>query len=293
MTEKNQKTKATENVSSKDQAPMTAIVAPPEIDKDEDLIQQAVKLINDTFYETEKSNVKWIEVGEFILDKFFHNDPQLAFSKRGDKGESFRKLSDSDKIQVSHVTINQAVRAAYQEREFAQRNYENRDKLTYTHKVILSRISDYQEKIKLANDCVEEELTTRNLQEKVALLIKENAKKNEPSPSFVARKFFVGLKKPISGLKIPDKLLEPQQIETLTTKTKEKLSGQVKSIIEQLKDLTEKYLALDNRIEQAKKVTSKGGEKKSTAENRQSTESTAPPVSGKEDSSTPKQAVNN
>ena len=114
-----------------------------------------------------------IEVGQYVLKTFFDDDPKVARSRGRKKGASFRLLTDrcdTGALPVSKSWLHSAVGLAIQDRELVGHGGAYQQ-LTPTHRVRLLPVKSPDEVDRLAQEVLEEELTTRQLQERVAEVV--------------------------------------------------------------------------------------------------------------------------
>ena len=135
-----------------------------EVAVDEKFIDQAVKDINEIANKTLYSGM--MEIGQYVLEKFYDNDIEKASSKNPHKPDSYKKLCEREDLVLSLASLSMAVRVAGQEK-FLEYEKVDTKKLTYTHKSELIKIDKNESKIKLAKKCIDENWSTRELAEEV------------------------------------------------------------------------------------------------------------------------------
>ncbi len=122
------------------------------------LLDEAVAFINQQANAPAKS---LIEIGKYLLDKFFENDPKKVDDRAPRKGISLRKLAEHEDISMNHQTLSNAVKLAAQEHLFEAPKYQS---LTESHKLLLFRLGKKdKEKIKFADKVVKDNLSVRKL----------------------------------------------------------------------------------------------------------------------------------
>jgi len=92
-------------------------VKPEIMTADKKLVDETVEWIRDTVLEGVRKTT--VEVGEYILEKFFNNDIELARSRNPLKNASFRALAErcgTPKFPVSKTWLNNAVGVAIMNR---------------------------------------------------------------------------------------------------------------------------------------------------------------------------------
>ncbi|MFZ2631954.1 MAG: hypothetical protein WA081_17070 [Desulfosalsimonadaceae bacterium] len=87
----------------------------PDIVMDDAKIDEAVTFINQRVVAHVYQGA--LEIGEYVLERFFNNNIQLAGSRSAYKQVSYRKLCDHPEMTVPRTTLMEMVRAA------AQRNF--------------------------------------------------------------------------------------------------------------------------------------------------------------------------
>ena len=80
---------------------------------EEKILDDAVKFINGRLNKAARS---LIEIGQFLLDKFFEGDPDKARNRAPRKGVSLRKLAERDDLDMSYASLSNAVNLAVQEK---------------------------------------------------------------------------------------------------------------------------------------------------------------------------------
>ena len=100
----------------------------------ETLVSDAVKFINEKANETLYKGS--IEIGSYVLEKFFYGDIDPATSRNPKKITSFRALCRNKDLAVRPEALGMMVRVAAQERLFAQKNLPV-EQLSYSHKAEL------------------------------------------------------------------------------------------------------------------------------------------------------------
>ena len=152
-----------ENTDSKNET----IVEVVQVDKNK--ISEAVKRINELTEETIFEG--HIKIGTYLLDTFFDNDIKLASSKNPKKQASFNRLCEREDLLVHPNRLAIMVRVASQEK-FLDEKSVTMSSLTYTHKASLVKLDNGQKKINLINKCIDNEWTTRELDEEISKILK-------------------------------------------------------------------------------------------------------------------------
>ena len=131
---------------------------------DDDLIDQAVQHINEIANKSVYSG--FMEIGQYVLEKFFDNDIKKATSRNPRKPASYQKLCQRQDLVIDVPRLSIAVRVAAQEKYFEEKKIDTAQ-LTYTHKAELVKLANDKEKIKLAKDCIKNNWFTRQLEDEV------------------------------------------------------------------------------------------------------------------------------
>ena len=121
------------------------------------VITEAVYFINDKA----NSMVKPLfEIGQYLLQHFYKNDPAQFRSKDPTKDQSLQALVDHPDLQMSHTSLYNAIELAIRGTSLQEKKYAA---LTDSHKILLCKIDDDEEKLKYADHAVKEKLSVRGL----------------------------------------------------------------------------------------------------------------------------------
>lgn len=135
------------------------------------LTPEETALINDTvsFINTTIS-VKALEaallIGDHILKTFFNDDIDVALSQSPFKPVSFSSLCEHPDLRVSRSKLISMVKVSAQERFFKSMDI-NIARLTYTHRLKLVRLPNDEIKINLTRECINQNLTVKQLDYRV------------------------------------------------------------------------------------------------------------------------------
>jgi hypothetical protein len=154
-------------------------VVPP---VDRELVEQAVRYINDVAARTiEKGFQGTLEIGRYVLEKFYDNDPVRVRFRGPQKETSFRELENHPELQLSRSSLHNAVGLAIQEHHLLEAGKGQVPGLvSATHRVALLGIrpSDDKDKkavletsrlkLKLMQEVAERGLSVRQLQDRIA-----------------------------------------------------------------------------------------------------------------------------
>lgn len=238
------------------------------------LIDEAVKFINEKKEALREAIAKptyqtFIEIGNYILEKFFDNNIEVAVSKDQSKNTTFRALCDHQDIGFHFSTLNKMVHAAVQEKYFITQkeklSKDTLDKLTYTHRVSLIRLPNEENKIALVNKIVKEGMTTRNLEE---LVTKERNKligsDRESTP-----RIFRHITELIEFIDYPDlsEAISESNLKKLKIEKLQQLRQETNILLNRLQEAERTYENLLNtidRVESSKGQTKPRGRKPKT-----------------------------
>jgi hypothetical protein len=129
--------------------------------EDKELVEEAVAFINEKANETVYKGS--VEIGNYLLEKFFDGDVAKASSKSRGKLVNYRALCQHPDLAASPGTLSVMVRVAAQEKLFEAKKLPV-EKLSYSHKAELLKISDDKLKIKLFKRAVKHSFSVRGLQ---------------------------------------------------------------------------------------------------------------------------------
>jgi hypothetical protein len=198
-----------------------------------DLVNEAVEFINESANKTVYTG--YLEIGNYVLEKFFDNDIEKASSRNPRKPESFKALCKREDLALKLTTLTMTVRVAAQEKYFIE-NKVKTDSLTFTHKAELIKLPNDKTKISLVNKCIKNKLSTRKLSTEVAKKLELLPRKSDlPTSQFLKLRF-----------KSLDGLFEKEANRDLPNLTK--LKGMRKSTIEELKASCEIMLEKLKRV---------------------------------------------
>ena len=121
-----------------------------------------------------------LEVGRYLLDRFYDGNPALV-RDRGKKQPGFRDLVGRGDLAVGHVWLWRAVRVSIQLPFLPD---EAATRLSLTHHAALLPIRMRRTKYELAEQAIEEQMTTRELKDAVAeaLWLERPVNKRGPKP---------------------------------------------------------------------------------------------------------------
>ncbi len=231
-------------MTKKTSADSTGVVALKGELVDKKLVEEAVEWIKQTAVEPAKKAM--VEVGEYILKKFFQDDVELAKSKNPFKNASFRALADrcgTPHFPLSKTWLNNAVGVAMMSRQLPQPTAAFKQLPSSAQERLLS-LKDPDRVEKVAKKAIESgftivELRTAVRQER-AKMPKDESRGRPPTPVITKaldrslKQFtFEGGKRSFTRADL-DALGEDQKRDAL--KSAEKLAEKLKALIDKLKN---------------------------------------------------------
>ena len=154
-------------------------------------INEAVFKINEIFEKTIQKGM--LEIGQYILKTFFDDNIELVTSQNPNKEVSFKKLTERTDLEVSQTGLLQAVKVAAQEKKLlAEENYK---KLNYSQKVALLPLKEDDKKKDFIQKIEDEQLSVRQLKEKVRQLKIKSTKKPQLNYKIESQRFSNSVKK--------------------------------------------------------------------------------------------------
>ena len=129
------------------------------INQNREAYNEAVRFIN---ARVESSKRSLLEIGEYLLERFFEGDIEAVKSKKPGKTLSLRELAKRDDINMSLTDLSRAVNLAAQEREIG--TVPTSEQLSLSHKEILLRVQNLETKKEYMEIAVKEKLSVRQLE---------------------------------------------------------------------------------------------------------------------------------
>ena len=225
---------------------------------DQKLIDESVTFINDTIVKTIYKGS--LEIGKYLLEKFFDNDIKLASSRNPRKSDSFQQLCKRPDLKVDPTTLSRMVRVASQE-EYLIQNKVATDDLFYSHKLGLIKLPNDQKKLDLIKRCIKEKLSTRTLAKIIAETRKEIPSTIERSPL----KLLSNIDSSIEKANVPTLLLQPDKLAKMKSKTRTKTKESAESLLEKMAVLEKEcrtLISTINKFEEKKLKEQEAKEKK-------------------------------
>lgn len=187
---------------------------------DSQLFDDAVKFINEKANETLYKGS--IEIGEYILEKFFENKPELASSKNPKKLQSFNKLCEREDLVVHPNRLSLMVRVASQEKFFITEDIDTKE-LSYTHKASLVKLDNNSKKINMVKKCIEKEWSTKALDNAIKKHMEGLPSTHKPSLIRTTKKYLNKIDGVLNAVKDTGFDFDPDNISKMTPEKRKDL----------------------------------------------------------------------
>ncbi|RJP87717.1 MAG: hypothetical protein C4518_11805 [Desulfobacteraceae bacterium] len=177
-----------------------------------------------------------LEIGEYVLVRFFNNNIRLAGSMNGHKSVSYSKLCNHPELCVSRSTLTNMVKT------FAQEGFLNdggisSHEMKYSHKIALTRMENNEEKLALARECIEENISVEELKQRVRE-IRAQSISQTVSPVMAAEKHLMRVQRWIRGVSTPDGLTDRNVIAGADHAERQKMLDMAGGILEDMSVIT-------------------------------------------------------
>lgn len=187
---------------------------------DNQLLDDAVKFINEKANETLYKGS--IEIGEYILEKFFEGKSKLASSKNPKKQQSFNKLCTREDLVVHPNRLALMVRVASQEKFFTKEEIDTKE-LSYTHKASLVKLDNNSKKINLVKKCIEKEWSTKSLDDAIKKQMEKLSSTQRPSLIRTTKKYMNKIDGVLNAVKDTGFDFDPDNISKMTPEKRKDL----------------------------------------------------------------------
>lgn len=151
-----------------------------------ELVDEAVSFINSKKAEYDQPVLDAaIDIGDWVLDKFYDGNFVEATSHDPNKRRSYRALKEREDLEVDAPTLSRMVRVAWQKRFFTEKGEEALlEPLRFSHMVELIRLPFKEVMIETARECNQDKLLSSRQLKK---LVTEKLKgiKGTPEKDFV------------------------------------------------------------------------------------------------------------
>jgi hypothetical protein len=155
-----------------------------------------------------------IAIGEHLLTRYFNNDIELATSKNRYKKVSYKMLCDRPDLALTRPELSTMVRVAIQERFFQSIGLST-GTLNYTHKKYLTRLPDNETKTTLAAECIENDLSSRQLYQRISEIKKETGSAETDTTENLFNDHVRRISRSISQTALPDIFGNPEPSQAL------------------------------------------------------------------------------
>ena len=188
-----------------------------------------------------------LEIGNYVLEKFFAGDIARARDKNPKKKASYSALCRDERLIVSVKTLSVMVRVVAQEQFFNLSGLDTSG-LCYTHKAELIKLPDEQAKLDLAKEAIESPLSTRQLSEKVNEVCKELSSRNFE----IARAILKNIENPrriFEDSEIAPFVDDLKSLRKLSLEERRAISVEAKEMSKKTKEWMQKYDKLVRRLD--------------------------------------------
>jgi hypothetical protein len=232
-------------------------VVPP---VDRELVEEAVKYINDVAASTvEKGFHGTLEIGRYVLEKFYDNDPVRVRFRGPQKETSFRELENHPKLQMSKSSLHNAVGLAIQEHHLLEAGKgQVPGSVSATHRVALLSIrpSDDRDrkavmetarlKLKLMEEVAEKELSVRQLQDRIAEMVGKFIEAGSPEAEHKGEKPGPRIPKLIETiLAVPfEKIVKKKRLSNMSAADRKRYRNAIEKAVDRLTKMIEQIDAI-------------------------------------------------
>jgi hypothetical protein len=218
---------------------MTMTETLPQDDMDDATINEIVAFINERIVAHVYHG--FLEVGKTILEKFFNNDISLAGLRNPHKPVSYRKLCNHPDLPVSRASLMNMVKTGAQS-GFLTAHGIAEDKIKYSHLILLTRLENSQEKLDLAQACIDEQLIYGELKQRIQEICRQAA--IPPSTAVLVEKHLTRIERWIRGVSAPEGMTNETVIDGMSPSEKEKILDAAGGILEDMSVITNKIRQL-------------------------------------------------
>ena len=205
---------------------------PPDV-MDSASIDEAVLFINERFAAHVYHG--YLEIGQYVLEKFFNNDIALAGSRNGKKPVSYYALCRRPDLAVSRTALMDMVKTGAQSRFLVAGGIEE-ERIKYSLLILLTRLENNQEKLDLARACIDEGLVYRELKQRVNEICGQYLL--PVSPAIAMEKHLTRVQRWIRGVSTPEGMTSETVINQMNPADKEKLLDAAGGILEDMSVIT-------------------------------------------------------
>ncbi|MFZ2808069.1 MAG: hypothetical protein WA017_18845 [Desulfosalsimonadaceae bacterium] len=213
---------------------MTGILPP-----DTALIDEAVLFINERFAAHVYQG--YLEIGKYVLEKFFNNDIQLAGSRNGKKPVSYYALCRRPDLAVSRAALMDMVKTGAQS-GFLIAGGIAEERIKYSLLILLTRLENNQEKLDLAQACIDEGLLYEELKQRIHEINGQAIPLM--SPAIAVEKHLTRIQRWIRSVSTPEGMTNETIINQMAPADKEKFLDASGAILEDMSVITNKIRQL-------------------------------------------------
>ncbi|MFZ2632727.1 MAG: hypothetical protein WA081_06015 [Desulfosalsimonadaceae bacterium] len=205
----------------------------PNVLMDDARIDEAVVFINERFAAHVYQG--YLEIGKYVLEKFFNNDIRLAGSRSSKKPVSYNKLCRHPDLAVSRSALMNMVKTGAQS-GFLVAGGIAEERIKYSLLILLTRLENNQEKLDLAQACIDEGLIYEELRQRIGEI---NVQSLPPaSPADAVGKHLTCVQRWIRGVRAPAGMTNEAVISGLDPADKEKFLDAAGGILEDMSVIT-------------------------------------------------------
>ena len=221
-------------------APVEADEPPPQNLPDYALVEEAVAFISQTIEEMGKT--VFLKVGDYLLTRFFNDNVLLASSKNRYKSMSYTELCRHTDLPVTRRQLGVMIRMAAQERYLILTHVEV-SRLCHIKKSYLIQLPDGDEKYALAQKCIQENWTSRELYARIRQMKQGTIPEIGPNEKIV-NDYKQTMRRMLSKTAVPELLRSPERLYRLERETLLQLKADAAGWMTALEAKLEEYVAL-------------------------------------------------
>ncbi|SHJ91368.1 hypothetical protein SAMN02745216_02533 [Desulfatibacillum alkenivorans DSM 16219] len=208
------------------------------------MVDKAVTHINEIANKTMYKGS--IEIGEYVLDKFYGGDVEQASSRNPHKPASYQALCKREDLVVAPAWLSVAVRVAAQERWFAGNNIDISG-LSYTHKAELAKIDNGAKKKSLVKKVLDKGLSSRQLADEIKKITAKTGAKALSAPQVKAK--LERTTRLLSDDRLLDFLSDTTKLKSLRDETRTALKSEAEQLVESMEEVIGRYKELIQVLE--------------------------------------------
>ncbi|MFZ2631417.1 MAG: hypothetical protein WA081_18740 [Desulfosalsimonadaceae bacterium] len=218
---------------------------PPQNQPDYALVEEAVAFISQTIEEMGKT--VFLKVGDYLLTRFFNDNVLLASSKNRYKSMSYTELCRHTDLPVTRRQLGVMIRMAAQER-YLILTHVDVSRLCHIKKSYLIQLPDGDEKYVLAQKCIQENWTSRELYARIRQMKQAAIPYENPNQKIVNR-YKKTMSRLISGSVTPELLSTQEGLYRLDRETLLQLKEDAAKWVAALEAKAEECAALITQVD--------------------------------------------